>query len=146
VAGPFHSVVAHSVGAIATALAASDGQRFEKAVFLAPCCTVGHSLTDEARRQGLPTERDSALWDCFLETFGGDGSLAEASRNWQPKPPLLVIHDPDDDATPYAESQMLCSRWDDATLVDAPGCGHHRILVARGVLTGALSFLRASSE
>ncbi|MFY7954073.1 MAG: alpha/beta hydrolase, partial [Armatimonadaceae bacterium] len=61
VAGPFHSVVAHSVGAIATALAASDGQLFEKAVFLAPCCSVGHSLTDEARRQGLPSDRDPAL-------------------------------------------------------------------------------------
>lgn len=146
VAGPFHGVVAHSVGAIATALAASDGQTFEKAVFLAPCCTVGHSLTDEARRQGLPADRDPALWDFFVETFGGDGSLAEASRNWQPKPPLLVFHDPDDDATPYTESEALCAGWNGATLVGAPGCGHHRILIARGVLSGALAFLRAGSE
>lgn len=144
--GPFQAVVAHSVGAIATALAGADGESFQRAVFLAPCCSVAHSLFAEARRQGLPPDRDPALWDCFLESFGGDGSLGAAVDRWQRKPALLVHHDPDDDATPYGETVELCRGWEGSRLVDAPGSGHFKILVARRVLAQSIEFLAASTE
>lgn len=140
-AGPFRSVVAHSVGAIAATLALADGEPFEKAVFLAPCCDVSHSLFAEADRQGLAKNRYQDLWSLFLETFGGDGSLGSAMAMASTLPLLRVHHDPADSATPYEESRSLCDRWQGATLVDCPGSGHERILMARGALSDGIAFL-----
>lgn len=140
VAGPFDFVVAHSLGAIAATLAMADGESFRKAVFLAPCCDVEQTLFDEAARHGVGPEAHAALVASFHHRFGTDVSLATALARVPAPPPLLLLHDPADEATPYAEAVEAAASWPGARLVDVPGAGHQRILIARAAIAEATAF------
>jgi pimeloyl-ACP methyl ester carboxylesterase len=57
--------------------------------------------------------------------------------------PLLIVHDREDDDTPWADGAALARVWPDARLVTTTGLGHRRILRDPGVVAAATDFVTA---
>ncbi len=146
--GPVHGVIAHSLGATATARAVHEGLAARALVFLAaPADLVTPSLlfaealglsrrVRELMRQRVE-QRVGVPWEAFDVT-----RLAPCQSA-----PLLVVHDRGDAEVPWQHGAAIAAAWPDAKLVTTDGLGHRRILRDPTVLAAAVSFVaRRSAE
>ena len=144
--GPAHAVVAHSLGANATAMAAARGASVGRLVFLAPMADFPIYLDLFAARHGfgrriraglhrrLEKRIDMALHETNMTSLGPRAGY----------PPLLVIHDPDDPDSPYAASERLAASWRGARLLTTKGLGrlaHYRMLRHRPAINAGVEFV-----
>lgn len=137
-----HGVVAHSMGAAATALAMADGLRVQRAVFLASPTSAVEQLQTFARGIDLPPSGAEALRRRVEARVGVPFSELELA--WiapRMSAPLLVFHDPADREISWRDGAALARAWPGARLVDVPGAGHHRILGDARVVEPAVRFL-----
>lgn len=140
--GDFEMILAHSLGAIATALALAEGVTTKRAVFLAPCVSVLDSLVACGRRHGLTTpEEEQMLIHYFETTFSTDLSLRTALSRIAAPPPLTLFHDRADTDVPFAEAEEIAAHWPGARLVESRRVGHTRILIARNIVQEVLHLL-----
>ena len=140
--GPAHAVVAHSMGASATALAASWGLAAERFAFLAPAAdppafatSFGHALGARpeimARARARSEARLRFSWN-NLDVC----ALAEGMRA-----PLLVVHDRDDETIPFAEGEAIAAAWPGSRLVETRGLGHRAIVRDPTVVAEVVAFV-----
>ncbi|MFC0598386.1 alpha/beta hydrolase [Streptomyces palmae] len=143
--GPFHAVVAHSLGAAATTHAMTHGVAPERVVFVNPIS----SYTSLWRRSGevmrvspevIGTVRARAeewlgvSFDAIEPTLAATGF---SSR-------LLVVHDEHDPESPIADSEALVAAWAaPSELVRVVDLGHTRVLREDSVVRRAVDFLTA---
>ncbi len=144
--GPAHAVVAHSLGANATALAAAQGAPVGRLVFLAPMGEFPLYLDLFAARHNFGRRIRAGL-QRRLETRIGM-RLHETNMTWNGRladyPPLLLIHDPDDPDSPYAASERVAAGWPGARLETTRGLGrlaHYRILRHRPAIRAGMDFI-----
>jgi pimeloyl-ACP methyl ester carboxylesterase len=140
--GGLHAVVAHSLGAAATALALRDGLRAGRVVFLGAAADPPRWAGDFAERLGvrprlveamrLRSERRLGMrWrELHLPTMAARFEI-----------PLLLIHDRDDADVPFADSEAIASAWPGAALLETSGVGHNRMLRDAAVVGSAVDFL-----
>jgi len=145
--GPVRGVIAHSIGAAASAVALRDGLRADAAVFLAPPAdltlhadmileTLGFGRRARELMQERVERRLGVSWSTLdVATF------APAMRT-----PLLVIHDRDDAEVPWQEGAIIAQAWPGATLSTTSGLGHRRLLRDREVVAESVSFALAALE
>lgn len=145
--GPAHAIVAHSLGAAATALALVHGVVAHRVVFLAPpanpaewassfAAAVG--LKDDVMRQ-LRSRSERRLrfkWD--------DLDICVHARTMAT--PLLVIHDRSDETVPWANGAAIANAWPGARLVETGGLGHRGLLRDPGVISKVLEFIAAEGD
>jgi pimeloyl-ACP methyl ester carboxylesterase len=135
-------VVAHSLGAAATALAASWGLPARRFVFLAPAANPaewGRSLgkmlgleKDVMRRLRQRSERRLRFnWDDH------DARLHARSMT----SPLLVIHDRKDETVPFSHGADIARSWPGARLIETLGLGHSDMLHDPFVISQVLDFV-----
>lgn len=133
--GPAHAVVAHSIGAAATAHAMREGLRPGRLVFVAAANSFDHSVDLFGSMLGFGPRTRRRLLRRFVRRVGmpidsfdvsgiGAGLLAAAGT----LPPLLAIHDRDDPETPYSGSVTITDGWPDAVLRGTDGLGHRQVL------------------
>ena len=129
--GPAHTVVAHSLGTIATYLAIRHGWLGTgRLVLVAPMVEAG-SLVDQFQRHlgfGPRTRRAfetdaHALVGLPISEFDARFQAAHADPV-----PTLVVHDRDDRQTPYADAVALVDGLPHADLMTTEGLGHRRVL------------------
>ena len=144
--GPAHAVVAHSLGANATALAAAGGAPVGRLVFLAPMGDFPLYLDLFAERHGFGRRIRAGLERRLEKRIAMP--LHETNMTWIGQranyPPLLLIHDPDDPDSPYAASERLAAVWQGARFVTTRGLGrlaHYRILRHRPAIRAGLEFV-----
>jgi pimeloyl-ACP methyl ester carboxylesterase len=144
--GPAHAVVAHSLGANATALAAADGAPVGRLVFLAPMGDFPLYLDLFAARHNFGRRIRAGLHRRLEKRIGM--TLQETNMTWIGRranyPPLLLIHDPDDPDSPYAASQRLATVWEGAQFLTTRGLGrlaHYRILRHRPAINAGIEFI-----
>lgn len=140
--GPVHGVIAHSLGAAATARAVHEGLTAGALVFLgAPADLITPSLVfaealglsrrvRELMRQRVE-ERVGVPWEAFDVT-----RLAPCQTA-----PLLVLHDRGDAEVPWQHGAAIAAGWPGAKLVTTDGLGHRRILRDPTVLATVVSFI-----
>ena len=144
--GPAHAVVAHSLGANATALAAAQGVPVGRLVFLAPMADFPLYLDLFAARHGFGRRIRAGLHRRLERRIAmplHETNMARVGRRAN-FPPLLLIHDPDDPDSPYAASERLAVSWQGAGLVTTRGLGrlaHYRILRHRPAIRAGLEFI-----
>lgn len=146
--GPFHGVVAHSLGAGGTMLALKRGSlRVERVVFIAP-----------------PAELES-FWARFRRGIGVTPNIwremRQKSENWLKlsfediiplrvavslTAPLLIVHDQDDREIPIDEARSLRAVWPGAELHETKKLGHVRILRDPDVIQRIVHFLSRSDS
>jgi pimeloyl-ACP methyl ester carboxylesterase len=143
--GPAHGIVAHSMGATATALAVLDGLAATRLVFIAPMADPMAQTHLFARYLGFG-DRVHRAFIARLEQVAGRpmSSFAIPSRAVDRHlPPALVLHDQRDREVAHANGESLASAWPGATLVTTDGLGHHRILTDSDVVGEVITFVTA---
>ncbi|WP_396930619.1 alpha/beta fold hydrolase [Mycolicibacterium sp.] len=144
--GPAHAVVAHSLGANATALAAAQGAPVGRLVFFAPMGDFPLYLDLFAARHGFGRRIRAGLHRRLEKRIAMPLHETNMTR-LGPRaghPPLLLIHDPDDPDSPYAASQRLAAAWQGARLLTTKGLGrlaHYRVLRHRPAITAGVEFI-----
>lgn len=144
--GPAHAVVAHSLGANSTALAAAQGTPVGRLVFLAPMGEFPLYLDLFAARHNFGPRILKGLHRRLEARIGMQ--LHETNLTWNGRladyPPLILIHDPEDPDSPYAASERAAAAWPGARLVTTRGLGrlaHYRILRHRPAIRAGLDFI-----
>lgn len=126
--GEPRAVVGHSFAAMVMRLAFSDGAP-ENVVLVAPALDVRDALRvfgDKLRllpwaRRGLRSRLET--WDPDLWPVVSSIHPAQ-----MPGASMLLIHDPDDDETPFGRSAELAALRPDTTVVAVDGAGHNGLL------------------
>ena len=142
--GPFHAVVAHSFGGVASVVAASRGFAVGRFVLLAVPCTIQETFEKFGAELGLPT-RAFRRFQALSEERAGIrvaevhlGRLGHALER-----PALVVHDPEDKVVPLSQAEAIARVWSGARLYLARGLGHRRLLKDATVIEAAVSFLKS---
>ena len=139
-------VVAHSLGAAATALAASLGLSARRFVFLAPAANPaewGRSLgkmlqLDKGVMQRLRLRSERRL------QFNWDDHDARVHAR-RMTAPLLVIHDHEDQTVPFSHGADIARSWPGATLIGTRGLGHSDMVGDPFVISKVLAFAAEKS-
>jgi len=143
--GGFDAVVAHSGGVLATAIALGEGLAARRVVGLAPMVRLRTAAERFGPGVGADEQASAGFLDEMVAEFGAEVWDRVAADLVAPRltVPALLLHDPDDAETPYAETVELAQLWRGARLVPTPGLGHRRILRARSSIETTLAFLLA---
>ncbi len=143
--GPLSGIVAHSMGAAATALAIRHDLRVDRVVLLAGPSSLPGVLQRYAQSVGLPdpvAERFYSLMALRVNAPPKEMQIAEVCRDFSV--PALVFHDPEDAEVPFADALELAETWPGAELHVMHGSGHRRILFDPQVVEEAVAFLSGS--
>ena len=144
--GPADAVIAHSLGANSTALAAAQGAHVGRLVFLAPMGDFPIYLDLFAARHGFGRRIRAGLHRRLEKRIAmplQETNMTRVGRRAN-YPPLLLIHDPDDPDSPYAASERLAALWPGARLLTTRGLGrlaHYRILRHRAAIRAGVEFI-----
>ncbi|MBS2024200.1 MAG: alpha/beta fold hydrolase [Deltaproteobacteria bacterium] len=137
-----HGVIAHSMGAAATAMALSRGLDLRRVVFIASPASLTERIHQFSNEVGLAPWVGQALRDRLERRVGIDMDAFEMARVARTMATsLLVFHDPDDREIPWRDGATIAQAWPGAKLIDVPGAGHHRILRDPQVISSAIDFM-----
>jgi pimeloyl-ACP methyl ester carboxylesterase len=141
--GPVQAVVAHSLGATATALALFDNLPAARAVLIAPPADAPHFARRLAAMLGLSPERTDGMLAEVQRTVGVHLESLDVRRfaGWL-RQPGLVFHDVADREVPFAHGRAIAEAWPAARLVPLTSLGHTRPLADREVVRTTVAFLR----
>ncbi len=141
--GPLHGVVAHSLGATATALALFDHLPATRAVLVAPPAAAPHFARRLAEALGLSEARTAGMLAQLQRNLGLslDALDVRTFAGWVHQP-ALVFHDVKDREVPFAHGRAIAEAWPRARLVPLEGLGHTRPLSDVGVVRTSVAFLR----
>jgi pimeloyl-ACP methyl ester carboxylesterase len=146
--GPAHGVVAHSMGALAAAVAILDGLPAERMILIAPMPDPWSAIQVFAGAAGVG-ERIQARMPRVLERVTRTPlhhfDAVKRSAEREDLPPALVIHDCGDMRVPFELGARLATAWPCAQLYPTRGLGHNRILRDEEVIAASTEFLAGSA-
>lgn len=144
VLGPVRGVIAHSIGAVATAVALRQGLGADAAVLLAPPADLTVYADVMLETLGFGRRTRDLMRERVEHRLGVPWStLAVGSFAPQMRTPLLVIHDREDSEVPWQDGAIIAQAWPGATLTTTSGLGHRRLLRDADVVSDVVGFLRA---
>ena len=128
-------VVAHSLGAMATAVAMQRSLRTDRLVFLAPGLRPHHALESFAATLRLRPAVTKMVERSMENRFGDDiwDKIPNEMLDMKVPGRTLVIHDVDDDMVPIDHAKLLSESWG-VRLVRTQGHGHNGVLRAAEVI------------
>jgi pimeloyl-ACP methyl ester carboxylesterase len=126
--GPLHAVIGHSMGGAAALYAAAQGLPADRAVVLGAPAAVSDVLRRISRGLGLPARAERLFYGAMERRNGVPNELLDIERlAGSLRQPVLVVHDREDRAVPFADGQRIA----DATgglMLATTGLGHSGIL------------------
>ncbi|MBL0729005.1 alpha/beta fold hydrolase [Piscinibacter sp. HJYY11] len=145
--GPLHGVVAHSLGALATAHAAANGLPVQRLALLAASPPPSLFLQWFARSLSLGDSLPQRM-GAVIERVEGV-PLVRFDPGWlgpRLQQPTLFVHDEDDRVSPLAVGQRLAQAVPGSTLVTTRTLGHRRVLADAAVAQAVTAHLRAGRD
>ena len=141
--GPVSTVIGHSLGGFASALAIERGLAARLAVFISPSANVNTYSTQFASLLGVRDPVMASMRVRLERRLGFEWKHMDVPR-FAPamRIPLLVIHDRDDREVRWDDGAAIAAAWPGAQLVTTTGLGHHRIVSDGGVIQQVLGFLK----
>lgn len=127
--GPWHGVVAHSLGALAALHTAARGLPVERLALIAPSAPPAQFIDWFARSFGLPASLAHRMREHIERREGIP--LAQFEADWlggRVAQPALVVHDRGDRVAPFAAGERLVGTLRCAQLHPTEGLGHRRVL------------------
>lgn len=140
-------IIAHSLGATASAYAMTKGPHVEKLALLAPPGRMPPFLTHFTRLAGL----SDAMRDRLLLRVEGIIRAPISELDLVKHAPslgdveTLLLHDVNDEVVPVASSRELVALWPGAKLVETEKLGHDRIRRSAEVVEQVINFSIAST-
>jgi pimeloyl-ACP methyl ester carboxylesterase len=145
--GPFHAVIAHSLGAPAATFAMMLGMQVERAVFVGPPADAFVYFVRWARHLALPAKLVGLTKRAAERRAGYELERINAERlGSSVKAPLLVIHDRDDREIPHRDGERVARASSGGRLITTAGLGHRRILQDAAVIGAALDFIAGAEQ
>ncbi|MGE5638516.1 MAG: alpha/beta fold hydrolase [Clostridia bacterium] len=149
--GPIAGVVAHSLGAAATAFALSRGFTTRRVVLISPPSDVAGYSRRFARWHWMPEPVRRSMQAAIEERYGVRWEELEVERvaarmAARGAAPALVIHDREDRVIPWRQGLRVARAWPGARLLATAGLGHGRILRDDGVIQAAADFIAGRSD
>jgi pimeloyl-ACP methyl ester carboxylesterase len=144
--GPARAVVAHSLGAAATALAASWGLAAERLALLAPAADPAAFAQAFATALGVRSDvmtRMRANSERRLRFSWSELDVCAIAARMTA--PVLVVHDRSDDVVPFAEGAAIAASWPGARLLPTDGLGHRGMARDATVVAEVVRFVTGSS-
>jgi pimeloyl-ACP methyl ester carboxylesterase len=139
--GPFHAIIAHSLGAAASALALDAGLAARRVVFLGPAANPPRWASAFAARLGLTDPVVARMRARSERRLGLSWAELDVPRRAARRAePLLVLHDRQDAEVPMADGRLIAASWPGARFVATLGLGHQRLLRDASVIREAVAF------
>ena len=140
--GRVAGVVAHSLGATATALAAASGLELPRLVLLAPPTEPTSFAWAFGRRLGLSPERIAGMLAEMSRLLGGSLESLDLVR-YAPRigVPTLLVHDDEDPEVPSHHGRAIAAAAPSVQFLPTRGLGHHGLLKAPAIVETAIEFL-----
>lgn len=142
--GPAHAVLAHSGGCGAVFYALRHGLPVGRLVFLAPMAQPDPYSMVFAARFNFGERIRAGMLDLVRRRVGlpwSEFDIPSQVPAVPGLPPLLLVHDPRDRETRYADSVAVQRVWPNAELITVTGQGHWRILRDPRTVDRAVAFL-----
>lgn len=145
--GNVRAVVAHSLGAAATAFAVARGLSLRNVVLLSPPSDfVGYSRRF-ARWHWIPEPVRHSMQAAIEERYGVRWEELEVERiGARVSGRALIVHDCADAIVPWRQGLRVAQAWPGARLMLTTGLGHGRILQDDEVTRAAASFISGASD
>lgn len=137
-------IIAHSGGSTAVAWALLTAEWKVGAVsFIAPMASPLAYRTIFHRALGLSEDVERRFTDLTARQFGFRWEDLEVPPMAQrmKTPPVLVVHDRDDNETSWAEGAAIAEAWPQSVLYTTEGLGHRRVLRDPAVVDAVTSFV-----
>lgn len=148
VGGPAHSVVGHSLGGTATAIAALDGLAAERLVLIAPMGDPIAYTADFARALGFGERIRTGFLRRLERRVGrrmSEFDVPARAAGQEQLPPLVVIHDRADKEVRYADGEAVAAAWPRAEMFGSEGLGHRRILRDPAIIASVVEYVAGAS-
>lgn len=140
--GGVDSIVSHSLGAAASALALRDGMPARRVVLVAPPASLTRAAHRFARALRLPGRVYAEMLAHFDRSEGIDIEALQARNMVQDiGTPALIVHDLGDAEVPWADGEQYARYWPGARLLSTDGLGHRRILADPSVVAAACDWI-----
>jgi pimeloyl-ACP methyl ester carboxylesterase len=144
--GPPRGVIAHSLGASATAIGTLEGLATGRLVLISPLSNAfsGLDIFVRAARIGPRIRaRMPRRVERITRMPAARFDIAERAAELDELPPALIIHDASDRYVPFDQGVLVAAAWPDARLKNTEGLGHNRILRDPDVIAAAVGFMMA---
>ncbi|GAB3136935.1 alpha/beta fold hydrolase [Micromonospora sonneratiae] len=144
VGGPAYTVIGHSLGGAATAIAVLDGLPADRLVLIAPMGDPMAYTRDFARTLGFDERIRTGFLRRLERRVGRQMSefdIVVRAAGQQHLPPMLVVHDHADKEVRYTDGEALVAAWPGAELLPTSGLGHRRILRDPTTVDSVVRFL-----
>ena len=143
--GPFTSVVGHSMGAAAVAIALDQGAKFSSCVLVSSPACISDGLEGFINILALP-KRCGALFIKQVEAEVGRSrhelDVAKTLERLQPR--SLLIHDQHDKEIPFSSLERLKVAHPKSQILVTEGLGHRRIIRDVSVANAVAQFISAA--
>lgn len=142
--GPFHAVLAHSLGTLSNMMALDAGLSPSKVVHFGSL----RRAIDAVNRFFYIAKISAPLQKAFLdkmENWFHHNPLDVANADQIAKNidiPALLIHDRDDKITPVADSQAIIANWPGVKYVETEGLGHRGPLRSPEIIQQVIEFIQ----
>jgi pimeloyl-ACP methyl ester carboxylesterase len=144
--GPWHGIVAHSLGSIAAMHTAARGLPVQRLVLIAPSAPPSLFLEWFAGTFGLPRAVSQRMREQIERREAVD--LLEFEPEWlgmRLAMPCLVVHDRRDRVAPFAAGERVVAALPQAALHATDGLGHRRVLDDAAVALRVVAHLADAS-
>jgi pimeloyl-ACP methyl ester carboxylesterase len=142
------AVLAHSLGTLAVTVALQEGLSPQKIVFFGPMRRLTDTVEPFLQMNELSPETGEAMMAETEARWGGSDVWTRTALD-QVLPtfdiPALIIHDRNDEVTPYISGAAVARAWKSAKLVTTRGLGHRGVLKDPEVIRTVGEFLRPLS-
>lgn len=134
------AVVAHSFGAVVTFASFPHGGP-ERVVLIAPAI-LGQRFVDVFTAQVRLSEKARQRFEEKFTRFAGPHLMeVMAGRGDVPGADMLILHDPDDDRTPFVDAAQYAQDRAATKIIEVPGTGHKGILRDRQTRDEVVGFI-----
>lgn len=141
--GPFETIIGHSMGGSAVAIALSEGVESKKVVLISSPSSIESVLKRFAKFIGLPAKSTQCFLHLVGESVGRSLEELDIAKLIQSNSSKgLIIHDKDDIEIPYADAKTIEKNWKGAKLISTQGYGHRSILKQKDVWSSIMSFVQ----
>jgi pimeloyl-ACP methyl ester carboxylesterase len=127
--GPFHAVIAHSLGSAAAALAVRWGLEPARVALISAPAHPPRWLPDFAERMDIDADVVTRMRERMERRLGvpwDELDVVAAAR--RATAPALVVHDRKDRRVPWREGAAVAAAWPGARLVITEGLGHRDVV------------------
>lgn len=143
--GPFHAILAHSLGTLGTsyALVNRDFAHPTRLVYFGALNRLMDFIPRYQVMAQLNDEITAGLKQAIENSFGRDQLELITNETLVPQLPLpaLLFHDRQDAITPISDSQAIARAWPGAQLIESDGLGHRRLLQDAKTIEQVVSFI-----